>query len=280
MGHSLDAIKFIVNLHVAIGSPFVDIHYKETYPFRDEDAYKQEVMEYRLKYDREELNKILKQHLSTCEEIIKTWGERLDLWKVRLRLIGNENEVDNNISYGIYCILGGRRNNIMRFYGNVMLLRNNNGKVEIGNPYTYIDMYWHEYDSETQPMPDTDKKTLTTHLVRFAEIIKRFLSEYISSEEILPPIEPQQLIDIPTDILSELENAKLITTEPRKWVGSVRLCAYFADKYFVGQTNKWEKTQQFFGVKNLAQQKDGYINSKSGKPRNHQIIDEILQKRR
>lgn len=91
----------------------------------------------------------------------------------------------------------------------------------------------------------------------------------------------QDELKVSDDILNELEKAKLITNEPLKWVGSIRLCAYFVDEYYKEQTKKWEKAQRLFGVRNLAQQKDGYVNNKtSGKPKGYQVIDAILQKYR
>lgn len=79
MGHSLNAIKFLVELQVAKWLPSVDIHYKETYPFWNEEAYEQEVMEYIVKYNNDDFRKILKQHLLTCEQIIEIWNQRLEL---------------------------------------------------------------------------------------------------------------------------------------------------------------------------------------------------------
>ncbi|MBD8387921.1 hypothetical protein [Dysgonomonas sp. BGC7] len=215
MGHSLDAIKYIVDLHVAIGSsPFVDIHIKETYPFFDEDAYKQEVEDYLIKHNNDVLTRILKQHLSTCEQIIEEWEGRLELWEARSRLTDKENgvDIDSNVFYDIYCILGGKRNNIRHFYGDIMLLRNKNGKIEERNPFmpfTLFDKSWSEYNPEIRSIPDTDKKTLTVHLVRNAEYIRRFLSESVVSKvEGVQAIEkPLQQMIIPKNVLTWLQES-------------------------------------------------------------------------
>lgn len=93
-------------------------------------------------------------------------------------------------------------------------------------------------------------------------------------------------IKIPDDILNELKNAKLITKEPMKWVGSISLCAYFVDSYFAttNPNDLWEVGQTLFNVRNLSQSKYNYLGNKSekhkGKPRNYQIIDAILKKHR
>lgn len=81
---------------------------------------------------------------------------------------------------------------------------------------------------------------------------------------------------IDSDTLTKLINKNLIDPESHKWKGSNVLCAYFVNSYFNHLPNKWEVAKQIFGIENLAQSKDGYENSKTGKPRNHQIIDEIL----
>lgn len=210
MGHSLDAIKFIANLHVVIGSPFVDIYIKETYPFFDEDAYKQEVEKYIVENNNDDFRKILKRHLSTCEQIIEIWDEYKELWEARSRLKpGKGSDEDVNISHEIYCILGGRRNNSMRFYGKVILLRKTNEKIEIGNAYLYLDMFWREHNPEIDPIPDTNRKTLTAHLVRYAEIIRRFLREHVSNEESAPTTEQsEQKLEIPPDVLMWLQETK------------------------------------------------------------------------
>ena len=88
----------------------------------------------------------------------------------------------------------------------------------------------------------------------------------------------QQQIQLSEKLLNDLESEKLITKEPLKWVGAKNLCAYFVDNYFKAQTKKWETGKKLFGVGNLAQLKDLYENNKTGKPRNYQIIDEILHK--
>ena len=87
---------------------------------------------------------------------------------------------------------------------------------------------------------------------------------------------PQQ-ITIQEHILNELEKEKLITKEPLQWIGQKNLCAYFVDHYFKNQTKKWEIGKNLFGVDNLAQLKDLYENSKSGKPRGYKTIDKILK---
>ena len=237
MGHSLDAIKFIADLHVAIGSPTVNIYIKETYPFFDEDAYKDEVEKYLVENNNDDLRRILKRHLSTCEQIIEIWDERKELWEARSRLkVGRENNEDTNVSYDIYCILGGRRNNSMRFYGKVLLLRNINGKVEERSPFipfTLFDKSWREYNLEIHPIPDTDRETLTVHLVRYAEIIRRFLREYVSNEESVPIAEQvEQRLDISPDVLMWLQKTictngvayiEDATTKPLKWLQNKQL---------------------------------------------------------
>ena len=87
--------------------------------------------------------------------------------------------------------------------------------------------------------------------------------------------QPQQTT-IQDNILNELENQRIITKEPLKWIGAKNLCAYFVDNYFKTTTNKWEVGKELFGVANMAQLKDLYENSNSGKPKNYKIIDRIL----
>jgi len=89
-------------------------------------------------------------------------------------------------------------------------------------------------------------------------------------------LQPQQII-IPTEILQALETEKLITKVPLKWIGAKNLCAYFVDNYFKNQTKKWEIGKNLFGVKNLAQLKDLYENTNTGKPRGYKTIDKALQ---
>ena len=82
---------------------------------------------------------------------------------------------------------------------------------------------------------------------------------------------------IPVEVLTALQQAGY-TDKNNKWIGQKNLCAYFVDTFFKSQTNKWEIGKKIFGVMNLAQLKDLYENTKAGKPRNHKIIDDILQK--
>jgi hypothetical protein len=88
--------------------------------------------------------------------------------------------------------------------------------------------------------------------------------------------QPMQSI-IPDDILTKLEKNGFITQNPLEWIGQKNLCAYFVDIYFKNNTKKWAIGMKLFKVKNLAQLKDLYQNSKSGKPKNKQLIDTILQ---
>ncbi|GHT06778.1 hypothetical protein AGMMS49525_15410 [Bacteroidia bacterium] len=89
---------------------------------------------------------------------------------------------------------------------------------------------------------------------------------------------PQPLQNIIPDlILNELERRRLITKSPLKWVGAKNLCAYFVDNYFKNKTNKWVIVENLFDVKNLAQSKDLYQNTKNGKPKGYQTIDDILK---
>ena len=291
MEYSLDAIKYIVELQVAKGLPSVDIHYKATYPFCDEVAYKQEVEDCLVKHNNDFLMKILKQHLSTCEEIIEIWDKREEFWEARSGL--TMFRVDDSFSYKIYCTLGGRRNNIRRFYGDIMLLRENNEKVEIGNPYMWNIMSWSEYNPEERPQPSTDrdKETMAARLVHFAKDIKRFLNEWISEEESLPMIEQPQPQAIPKELDTEealaifkrAVDANLMEQQTigYKWLKSKALLAYFVevanDKLDLkhGQKRKIKPFETIFHETRLG----GCINEykKTGQlPIGHKIIDKIF----
>ena len=87
---------------------------------------------------------------------------------------------------------------------------------------------------------------------------------------------PPHQITIPAETIQALEQAGYTDTN-NKWIGQKNLCAYFVDKYFKAQHNKWAIGEKIFGVKNLVQLKDLYENTKNGLPRNHKIIDDILQ---
>ena len=97
-----------------------------------------------------------------------------------------------------------------------------------------------------------------------------------------PPRERQQATtqEIPIDpvIFDKLEQAGMITQDPMQWIGDDgSLCAYFLENYLPRHfARKWAKGRQFFNVRNLAQAKYNYENTKLGKPENHKIIDEIL----
>jgi len=86
---------------------------------------------------------------------------------------------------------------------------------------------------------------------------------------------------IPPEILQALENEKLITQNPLRWVGAVNLCAYFVDCYFAESNpyDLWQVGKNLFSVKHLRQSKYNYSGNKStgGKPRGYRTIDKILQ---
>jgi hypothetical protein len=94
--------------------------------------------------------------------------------------------------------------------------------------------------------------------------------------------QPQQII-LPDNILNELEQEKMIASrKPLQWnKKKIALCAYFVDCYFSKSdpTDLWKIGQKLFNVSNLRQSKYNYLNNErtQGKPKNHQIIDRILQ---
>ena len=312
MGHSLNAIKFLVELQVAKWLPSVDIHYKETYPFWNEEAYEQEVMEYIVKYNNDDFRKILKQHLLTCEQIIEIWNQRLELWEARSRLKADiENKEDANVSYNIYCILGEKENSKFGLYDNVILLRNNNGMIEKGSLCIGIDILWSEYDPKF--LPNTDKETRAVHLVRCAELTRRFLSKYVSNANSLPTVEqPQQKELYFTRYFTDTERQKLFDGlvsgsfipkdthpkhfsyvfggvktadfKPLQWIGTLSLLAYFIDNGFsdTDGTNLWKITENCFTIKgkkpNINSLKNvvSKYNSYKNNPRGYDEIDNIL----
>lgn len=89
--------------------------------------------------------------------------------------------------------------------------------------------------------------------------------------------------ELPDEILNDLHREQLITTAPLQWhVNKIALCAYFVDCYFskTNPNNLWKIGETLFNVGNLRQAKNNYLNNKNtgGRPKNHQIIDRIIQK--
>jgi len=84
-------------------------------------------------------------------------------------------------------------------------------------------------------------------------------------------------IRIKPDVFEKLKQHELIT-EDFQWIGDDgSLCAYFLDNYLSKKfIAKWAKGEKLFNVRNLAQAKYNYENTKLGKPKNYKIIDEIL----
>jgi hypothetical protein len=200
MGYGLDTIKYFVELQAMAVLPSLDIYFKATYPFGNEavDEYEKEVMKCLAKYNNGGLNKILKPHLSACEQIIKIWKERLLPMTIGFRAeYCRKNNIDINSRYELHCILKKSR---FSHFDEILLLRINGEKVEMGSPDITTGRGWQEYNSELCPMPNTNKKTHAVDLVRFAEGIKSFLSN-VSEVEIE---QPQQQIVIFNSIVNEV----------------------------------------------------------------------------
>ena len=280
MGYSLDAIKYIVELEALKGFPSIGIYYKETYPFCDEVAYKQEVEEYVVKHSNDALRKILKLHLSTCEQIVKIWEEKS-------RLMKDEKKVINlDLSYEIHCVLEKTQHPVSRFCGHIILLVLNSKKKEIERPCAGRIIPWRESDSELLLMLNAkdEEETMTNLLVVFAKRIKSFLSKYVSNEERSQTIKrPQQQL-IPDNILNKLQREGFIEDAknyPLTWTKSKSLLAYFVDvandklglKH--GEKRKIKPFETMFDVTGLT----GSINDCKNKgqlPIGYKVIDEIF----
>ena len=127
-------------------------------------------------------------------------------------------------------------------------------------------------------LTDTDVKTIKQYIENYFEYVQSKVTTTTKNKS-KSPQQKNELPKIPDDILIKLENEKLITQNPLRWLGTNALCAYFVDCYFSksNPNNYWKIGEALFNAKNLRQSKDGYENSKNGVPRNSAIIDEILQ---
>ena len=66
-----------------------------------------------------------------------------------------------------------------------------------------------------------------------------------------------------------------------EWLGAKNLLPYFIsklahDKRFITEVNLHKKQKLFFGVKNTSQLVNRYKESKTGLPKGHKLIDNIL----
>jgi len=81
-------------------------------------------------------------------------------------------------------------------------------------------------------------------------------------------------------ILTKLEEKKLITKKPLKWVKFPSLCAYFIDNFLSDDEHddKWKVGEFVFKIKNLAVHKYNYScnTTTNGRPKRHKMIDDIL----
>jgi len=95
-------------------------------------------------------------------------------------------------------------------------------------------------------------------------------------------IVPKTEIYLPENLLNALQKEQLITINPLQWQkNKIALCAYFVDCYFAksNPNDLWKTGETLFNIKNLRQTKNNYLDNKStsGKPKNYQIIDKILE---
>ena len=88
-------------------------------------------------------------------------------------------------------------------------------------------------------------------------------------------------------LINDLAEEGLIEKETLKWTGERALCAYFVDISFPKTiSNKWVVAEEIFQAPNLRAStnykvnKNGQTGIRDGKPRNHIIIDRIVERER
>jgi hypothetical protein len=96
MEYSLRTILYLVELQIKEGLEADLIHYKETYPFCDGTKYRQEVLEYLVKYNNDTLNRILSSHRELCDDILR---------KIDNEFCHIKNPDLTKKDYDIYCTL-------------------------------------------------------------------------------------------------------------------------------------------------------------------------------
>jgi hypothetical protein len=177
MEYSLYAILYLVDLQIMEKRSCNNICYKETYPFCNGVEYKKEVLELLVKYNNENLNRILKNHYSICEKIIEKWDNQLRFmsgFRQDIGFWGND--------YDIYCEF---KQDISFPFKEITLLRNDD---TYGNPYIETNRYW-----ITKDYPHGrffyKKSTIILFLVTFVNNVKGFLHTYSGIVENLQTIE-------------------------------------------------------------------------------------------
>ncbi|MDR1181248.1 MAG: hypothetical protein LBL13_04665 [Bacteroidales bacterium] len=73
MEYSLSAILYLTNMQIELGTPANRIWNKDTESFCNLTKYKEEALEYLIKYNNSSLDKTLKNQLSICNSIITKW---------------------------------------------------------------------------------------------------------------------------------------------------------------------------------------------------------------
>ncbi len=134
--------------------------------------------------------------------------------------------------------------------------------------------YWknkkQEFDEKQQPA-DKIKTTFKTKLsdTQLKTLFDSLKGEFIANDTNYSLFEA---------VFSEVD----VNTLPGKinWLGANNLLAYFIDKMPIDKPDsRWNITEYCFtNSKNLRQAKDRYENSKTGKPKQANVIDTILKK--
>jgi hypothetical protein len=247
------------------------IFYLCDYDFLNVHDYIVEAKKYNMQTqsDRELLKKTLREHLDIAKSIVyeKTEIEKTEPDKTRL-----------------YCHFIKS----LPYYRHIHYIDKNNTSLstfdetqENSDYYNYLKIVdLAGLEDEYAPFYDYSEVSGKNLLIKVCGIVEK-LESLLGDEETnsTQPFVVATTITIPDGILNDLEAENLITKEPLQWVAAANLCAYFVDNYFTNHSNLWAIGEVLFKVKNLAQSKDNYLRyNEIGKPRKHQIIDNILLK--
>ena len=202
----------------------------------------------------------------------------------------NNNYLDLTLDKFLYTIAGNRIVYICdtgerrRFYLKDDEIRNYIDKITNGIENERIKNIL--FDIEVYKI-ENKKRINASYVIKGAfdlsiNLLKKKLNQHNTQQS--KQQKPATDITIPTQILQSLENEKLITQNPLKWIGAVNLCAYFVDCYFSksNPNNLWKVGETLFKVENLRKAKNNYLGNEStgGKPKGYKIIDTILQQNR
>ena len=182
MEYSLNTILYLVELQIKEGLQSDFIRYKETYPFCDGIEYKKSILEYLVKYNNDNLQKVLNKHISICHSIVGKWDD--ELYPLSRSMMGKFDVQ----GYNIYCTL---IQNSSYPFSDLELIRENNNVCESGNRYIENNRYWYPFDisklnneyydeSKTHKIPQWELKAdvrniFTYMLIEFVCSVGKFL---------------------------------------------------------------------------------------------------------